>query len=447
MRIMTPAERELRADLQPLVDAGGLELIPHEGWLTTDNHFVSGVGQKPPWRMDSFYRHVRRHTGILMEGEKPTGGKFSFDTENRLAWDGNPPAPSIPTFPVDAIKREVGELIAREFSHHPGNLDLSAVPSTKADAEALWTWAQRECLANFGPYEDAMSTRSSNLFHTRLSSLINICRLLPSRVVAEVEKMDIPLPSKEGFIRQMLGWREFVRHVHVKTDGFRDLPTGECRTADSPGDGGYHRWAGRPWLSKSLRDQPNGGAQPSFLGSDRPLPPAYWGEPSGFACLDRVVEDVWSEGYSHHITRLMVLANVATLLDVSPRELTDWFWAAYTDAYDWVVEPNVLGMGTFALGDLMITKPYVSGAGYIDRMSDYCGMCAFDPKVNCPFTHLYWAFLKRHETRLRGNPRLRVVLASLRKRSGSRHQTDRAIYQLVKETLISGEVLTPKKLL
>jgi len=153
------------------------------------------------------------------------------------------------------------------------------------------------------------------------------------------------------------------------------------------------------------------------------------------------VADVWAEGYSHHITRLMVLANLATLLDVSPRELTDWFWIAYTDAYDWVVEPNVLGMGTYAVGDLMTTKPYVSGAAYIARMSDYCGSCAFDPKTTCPITRLYWAFLARHEARLRDNPRLRLPLQVLRKRPVARREDDSRTFERVRNTLAVGSAL------
>ena len=266
-----------------------------------------------------------------------------------------------------------------------------------------------------------MSSRSSGLFHTRISALLNLHRLLPSRAIADVAGMTLPLASQEGFIRQILGWREFVRHVHRATDGFRNLPGGAPSIAERPGDGGYARWAGKPW-GESLRPagsgqaaagsdrnapeagDPEGGATPSALGASEPLPPAFWGTLSGLTCLDRVVADVWAEGYSHHITRLMVLANLATLLDVSPRELTDWFWIAYTDAYDWVVEPNVLGMGTYAVGDLMTTKPYVSGAAYIARMSDYCDRCAFDPKTTCPITRLYWAFFARHEGRLQGQP-------------------------------------------
>ena len=142
--------------------------------------------------------------------------------------------------------------------------------------------------------------------------------------------------------------------------------------------------------------------RPNHLEARDPLPPAFWGEPSGLHCLDHVVSDVWETGYGHHITRLMVLSNLATLLGVDPEALSDWFWIAYVDAYDWVVEPNVLGMGTYALGDLFVTKPYVSGAAYIHRMSDYCDGCAFDPKSSCPITPLYWDFLARHRDRLAG---------------------------------------------
>ena len=396
--------------------------------------------------MDTFYRFIRRATGVLMEGEKPVGGRYSFDVENRLTWHGKPASPEPPSFPRDPIKEEVGELIRKVFDRHPGRLDLDDLPATRKDAEKLWSWAKAECLPLFGPYEDAMSHRSRSLFHTRISSLVNIHRLLPPLVISEVAGMKLPLESKEGFIRQVLGWREFVRHVHEATDGFRKMPGGMTPVESSPGDGGYEKWAGKPWGSSKKVKGLDGGAAPCALGCDTPLPPAYWGEPSGLACLDTVVSDVWEEGYSHHITRLMILSNLATLLDVRPRELTDWFWVAYTDAYDWVVEPNVLGMGTYALGGLMTTKPYVSGAAYISRMSDYCGLCAFDPKTDCPFASLYWAFLARHEAALKSNPRLTMPMASLRKRSASRKKQDQEVYKKVREILGKGEKITPKDL-
>lgn len=418
LRVMDPAELELRQDLAPLVRSGALEPVPHDGWLTTPEQFRSGVGEIPPWRMDAFYRHVRRETGILMDPRgKPVGGKYSFDTENRKPWKGNPPAPEPPTFVPDAITSEVGDLIERDFASHPGRLDLARLPATVAEAERLWTWALASCLPRFGPFEDAMSTRSRGLFHTRVSALLNLHRLLPRRVLADVAALDIPLASKEGFIRQVLGWREFVRHVHRETEGFRDIDPSIPRSPD-----------------------------PSFLDADWPLPPAYWGTPSGFNCLDTVVHEVWEDAYSHHITRLMVLANIATLLGVRPRELTDWFWVAYSDAYDWVVEPNVLGMGTYAVGDLMTTKPYVSGAGYIHRMSDYCAACTFDPKKDCPLTELYWQFLARNRERLAGNVRVAVPLRALEKRHAAKHHRDRQVLDLVRQRLADGVPLTPDEL-
>ncbi|MGD2216266.1 MAG: hypothetical protein PVJ64_05905, partial [Gemmatimonadales bacterium] len=208
-------------------------------------------------------------------------------------------------------------------------------------------------------------------------------------------------------------------------------------------DAGYERWSGHSWPSDSAESNVDGGAAPSALDADEPVPPAFWGRRSGLHCLDRVVAEVWASGYSHHITRLMVLANIATLLDVRPRELADWFWVAYTDAYDWVVEPNVLAMGSFAVGELMTTKPYVSGAAYINRMSDYCASCSFDPKRDCPLTALYWSFLARHERRLADNHRLRLPLASLRRRSTELRRNDTAVFSWVREVLSAGGELQP----
>jgi deoxyribodipyrimidine photolyase-related protein len=342
------------------------------------------------------------------------------------------------------VTREVGQLIERRFERHPGELDLTKLPATRADADRLWSWALERCLPIFGPFEDAMSGRSSGLFHTRISGLLNLHRLLPADVIRDVADLDIPIASQEGFIRQVLGWREFVHHVHEATDGFRNLPGAEPAVAGRPGDGGWSRWTGGEWPMTSGQDEPDGGAEPNHLEADRPLPIAFWGRPSGLGCLDRVVADVWREGWSHHITRLMVLANIATLVEISPRELTDWFWVAYTDAYDWVVEPNVLAMGSFATGPVMTTKPYVSGAAYIDRMSDYCSDCAFDPKGTCPITSLYWAFLHRHRARLADNPRMRLPLASERKRSAERRAGDAAIAEWVAEELAAGRPLRPE---
>jgi deoxyribodipyrimidine photolyase-related protein len=440
---MTPAEHETRADIASLVERGRVRLVPHAGWMTNLDDFRRSQGKRTPWRMDAFYRFVRSKTGVLMEGpgkDRFVGGKLSFDAENRERWDGIPAAASPPRFEPDEITREVGEMVEREFAEHPGELDLGTIPATARDAEAAWVWAKRACLPHFGPFEDAMSVRSTTIFHTRLSGLINLHRLLPARVVREAEALDIPLASKEGFIRQILGWREFVKHVHDETRGFRDLPGGRAPVASAPGDAGFARWAGRRWPGEGGW-APDGGASPRVLGGDTPLPPAYWGAPSGMNCLDTVVKSVWDEAWSHHITRLMVLSNIATLLDVSPRELTDWFWVAYLDAWDWVVEPNVLGMGTYAAGPLMTTKPYVAGSAYIDKMSDYCEGCQLNPKTTCPLPRLYWAFLDRHQRALKGNPRLTMPLASLGKRTPEQKREDARTFVRVRDLLVNGRAI------
>lgn len=444
-RVMEPAEWELRAELAPLVREGLLQIIPHEGWLSTQQDFMAAAPKGPPWRMDAFYRVVRRRTGILMDGNgKPTGGQFSFDGDNRQPWPGTPPAPTPPTFAPDAITREVIDAIGRDFPRHPGCIDPAQLPATKADAARLWQWAKDECLALFGPYEDAMSMRSSGLFHTRLSALMNLGRVLPREVVSDVAAMDIPLASKEGFIRQVLGWREFVRHVHDATDGFRHRADGGAvAVAERPGDGGWSRWRGEGWASSTPPKGIDGGAVPSHLDANEPLPAAYWGAASGLHCLDTVVGDVWREGWSHHITRLMVLGNIATLMGVAPRPLADWFWVAYVDAWDWVVEPNVLAMATYGVGEVMTTKPYVSGAAYIHRMSDYCGGCAFDPKTNCPLTAMYWNFLARNREHLAGNMRIAMPMRSLAKRHAAKQDEDARITSMVREVLARGERLSP----
>jgi deoxyribodipyrimidine photolyase-related protein len=457
LRVMEPAERELRVELAPLVERGALEVAPHAGWLSTRDDFLRSQKSRSSagsvkWRMERFYRHMRKKTGLLMVEGKPEGGKLSFDAENRQFWPGEPPAPDPPQFVPDRITREVIDLVERDFAHHPGQLEAADLPATLEDAQTLWHWAQQHCLQHFGPFEDAMSTRSAGLFHTRISSLLNLHRLLPADVVRDACAQDIPLACKEGFVRQILGWREFVRHVHRETDGFRHLPAAEPTSLrDTPGDGGYQRWSGRAWCEAepSLgsdeegadESSPDGGALPNQMQAHRALPLAFWGERSGLNCLDRVVQEVWASAYSHHITRLMILCNFAALLDVDPREVTDWFWVAYTDAYDWVVEPNVLGMGLFATGELMTTKPYVSGTPYINRMSDYCASCAFDPKKDCPVSALYWAYLARHAERLASLPRMRVPLSSLRRRSTARQTEDAEVFERVSAALEQGKRL------
>ena len=439
LEVMRPAEFELREDLAQL--GGGIQELPHDGWLTDAALFDASQGKKKSWRMDAFYRAARRALDVMMDGDAPEGGKFSFDADNRQPWDGTPAAPTPPAFEPDVITLEVVELVEAHFGEHPGALDPTAFPATQADALALWKWAKAQCLELFGPYEDAMSTASRTAFHTLISQAVNLHRLLPRQVIEDVVAMDIPINSKEGFVRQVLGWREFVHHVHERTQGFRSLPAPRANPAVRDHIG-QARWGGDDTHSGDGRFAAN--ACPNAMDATEPLPQAFWGEASGMFCLDHVVEGVMQAGYSHHIERLMVLGNIATLMDVDPRELTDWFWASYVDAYDWVVEPNVLGMATFGLGDLFTTKPYIAGSNYIKKMSNYCDACAFHPSKTCPVAHMYWAYLARHEPELSQNFRMNLTMGSLRKRSDLKKGQDERVFALVQERLAAGQALTPE---
>ena len=429
---MQPAERELRLDLaQAQGDGLQLQIIPDTTWLSTSEDFLDVYGPYRAGRsyvMDHFYRRMRKQTGILMRQAKPVGGQFSFDAENRNPYRGEVPIPDPPTFAPDDITTEVIDYIAATYPHHFGSIENFDLPCTQADSDRTWAFALEQLLPQFGPFEDAMRDDHGQLFHSRTSAYVNLARMLPSQLVGDVadraEQGLLPLASAEGFIRQLLGWREFMRHIHEQTDGYRLLavpsephprPQEHSPDADEPTD---------PYAAPAAAIDLYEGARPSFLRADRPLPAAYWGVRSGLHCLDTVVAQVVEEGWSHHIPRLMVLSNLAMLCGYSPRELTDWFWFAYVDAYDWVVEPNVLGMSTFADGGLTATKPYVSGAAYINRMSNFCPHCQYDPKKSltsdaCPFTALYWTFLERNQDLLGTNFRLRMPYNTLRKKPAS----------------------------
>ena len=403
---MTPAERELRLDLTSAMQDGlRLRFVDDTTWLSQTSDFAGVYG---PYRdgkryvMDRFYRVMRQKTGVLMENAKPIGGQFSFDAENRNPYKGQVPVPVPPAFPPDAITAEVIAMVESTYPNHFGTTEGFDLPCTQVECDRMWSFALDHLLPHFGPFEDAMRDDEHQLFHSKTSALVNLGRLLPQDLIrdveAQAERKAISLASAEGFIRQLLGWREFMRHLHEQTDGYRLL------------------------AGHKPQDDPYAGATPSALGATLPLPAVYWGVKSGLHCMDTVVEQVIQEGWSHHITRLMVLSNLATLCGFSPRELTDWFWFAYIDAYDWVVETNVLGMATYADGGVTATKPYVSGAAYIHRMSNFCGHCQFDPKKaigpgSCPFTSLYWTFLERNEQVLGTNFRLQMPYTTLRRKS------------------------------
>ena len=432
LTLMIPAERELRLDLAQ-AQSQGLQLtyVEDTTWASVPKDFQDTYGAYKPGKqyvMDRFYRRMRQKTEVLMANAKPVGGQFSFDAANRNPYKNQVPIPTPPAYPPDEITNEVIAMVEATYGHHFGSIEGFDLPCTQTDCDGMWRFALEQLLPTFGPYEDAMRDDHLQLFHSKTSVLLNLGRILALDLIRDVEKAaddgKVPLASAEGFIRQLLGWREFMRHLHEQTDGYRLLRghiPDEARHVEQEISPDQTPAAKQAYAPPKEHDDPYAGATPSALSAALPLPAVYWGVKSGLHCMDTVVAQVIQEGWSHHITRLMVLSNLANLCGFSPRELTDWFWFGYVDAYDWVVETNVLGMATYADGGLTATKPYVSGAAYINRMSNYCGHCQYDPKKSlgegsCPFTSLYWTFLERNEGVLGNNFRMQMPYNTLHKK-------------------------------
>lgn len=411
---LTPAEAETREAVAALK---WLHLHPNT-LFATDTAFYERVFPKPGGRrLETFYRAARTATGLLMDGRRPEGGAWNLDAENRKTWRGDPPAPARPVFPVDDITREVIELVNSRYPDAPGTTEGFNWPVTPEAAAATADAFFATRLASFGPYEDAIADTEPELFHSALSASINLGQLDPlalcRRAEAAYREGGVPLASVEGFIRQILGWREFMRHVY---DERRSMF-----------------------------------AETNALDAHLPLPAWYWGKPSGMRCLDLTVRQVLDTGYSHHITRLMVLCNVATLLGVNPQALNEWFWTTYVDAYEWVVTPNVVGMGTYADGGLCATKPYISSGKYLQRMGpSVCAGCQFNPASTsgataCPLNHLYWDFLERQRDRLKTNVRMGIPLAALKRLSPAVMDDHREQAALWRDRALGTETRSPRR--
>jgi deoxyribodipyrimidine photolyase-related protein len=361
--------------------------LPVEVW--PNRFFLSspadlGAARSP--LMETFYRKLRRRTGILMEGDQPVGGRWNWDAENRRPPRKDWSPQSLPRRSDVCARRDHprGDREVARLDTAWGRLDGFALPVTRADALAFYQDFLDHRLPNFGPYQDAMLSGQPWLFHALISPLINIGLLEPLEVCAGAERAwqagHAPLNSAEGFIRQVIGWREFIYAIY-----WREMPR--------------------------LRAM-------NVLGAHRPLPAFYWDAQTDMACLRACVQGVWERGYTHHIQRLMVLCNFALLAGVNPQEVNEWFLSTYVDAYDWVVTPNVIGMGLFADGGIVGTKPYAASANYIHKMSNYCAKCRFDPRQRvgpraCPFNALYWDFVARHAERLGANPRTSMAVKTL----------------------------------
>jgi deoxyribodipyrimidine photolyase-related protein len=364
-----------------------LEVRTDRHHLCTIGDFASFAAGRTQLRMEHFYRMMRRRHQVLMDGDQPAGGSWNYDSENRAAFPAAGPGmlPEPILFAPDDVTAQVLDLVRTRFGSHPGTLDEFGWPVTPAQAHAALADFIDNRLAQFGRYQDAMWIGEPWLFHSRISVALNLKLLDPREVIAAAEAAwregRAPLAAVEGFVRQVLGWREYVRGIY---------------------------WTRMP-----------GYAGLNALGADGPLPAWYWTADTSMACLRDALDQTLRLGYAHHIQRLMVTGLFAQLLGVAPRAVHEWYLAVYVDAVEWVELPNVLGMSQYADGGVMASKPYVATGKYIARMSNACRECPFDPSLRtgptaCPFTTLYWDFLARHDGVLAGNPRMALQLRNAR---------------------------------
>jgi deoxyribodipyrimidine photolyase-related protein len=361
-----------------------LDIRPDRHFLCSDDEFSALAADHPKLILETFYRFMRRKLGILLAATgQPQGGTWNFDKQNRAALDAKAPRIAAPRrFPPDATTQAVLATVARQFPGSPGSLKDFAFPVTREQALLALDDFVENRLASFGRYQDAMRTGESVLFHSHLSGPLNLHLLRPVEVVERclgaLERA--PLASVEGYIRQIIGWREFVRGVY-----WRHMP-------------GY--------------------ASLNALGAALPAPRLLWTGETEMRCMAEAIGNTIEHAYAHHIQRLMVLGQFCLLLGVRPYDVHRWHMSMFWDAIDWVSLPNALGMSQYGDGGIMGTKPYCASGNYINRMSDYCRHCRYDPakaagEDACPFTTLYWDFLARNRQLLARNPRLRYPYMNL----------------------------------
>ncbi len=387
--VVDPGDYRVRHQLQAAADDSGTPIEFRE-----DTHFYCSIEQFAAYAdgrksllMEFFYRHMRRTHGVLMdETGEPEGGQWNFDHDNRRSFgrSGPPDIPAQKSFRRDATTQQVLDLVNQRFADHPGSAEKLSVPITRRQAKAALKHFVEHLLPQFGQWEDAMWTDEAFLFHSRLSVPLNLKLLNPRECVnAAVDAWrtgKAPLNSVEGFVRQILGWREFIRGVY--------------------------------WVNMPEYEGLN------HLNHQRELPSFFWDGDTEMNCVRQSMQHVLTDAYSHHIQRLMVLGNFAQLWGVHPKKFHDWHMAMYLDAVDWVSLPNTLGMSQFGDGGVVGTKPYCSGGNYINKMSNFCSGCRFNPRERtgedaCPFTTLYWEFLDRHTDRLSSNARMQMPLKNL----------------------------------
>lgn len=354
-----------------------LDILPDDRFICSTAEFISWAEGKNDLRMEFFYRELRKRTGLLMDGDTPTGGRWNYDRDNRKPARRDLLMPRPLRFAPDEATTDVLALVTARFSHHFGVLEPFHFAVSRQDAESAFNHFVENALPLFGDYQDAMLLGEGYLYHSVISIYLNAGLLDALTVCRTVERSyrsgKVPLNSAEGFIRQVLGWREYVRGIY---------------------------WMKMP-----------GYAQSNAFEHGRPLPDFYWTGDTPMRCMCEAIEQTRKEAYAHHIQRLMITGNFALLAGIRPYDVHEWYLIVYADAYEWVELPNTLGLSQFADGGLMASKPYISSGAYINRMSDYCGACRYDVNNRsdadaCPFNFLYWNFLATHRRKLSGNRRM-----------------------------------------
>ena len=383
-----PGEWRLKDQLQGVARAAGIAWVarPDQHFFSSPEDFAAHAQGRKQLRLEFFYRELRKRTGFLMDGDQPTGGEWNYDAENRESFGKQGPGfvPAPRRFLPDALTREVLAMVQDRFGSHPGSVAAFDWPLTAAEAQSTLDDFIAHRLPEFGRWQDAMWTGEPWLYHSRLSAVLNLKLLHPRTVLEATENAyrsgRVPLPAAEGFLRQILGWREYVRGVY---------------------------WHSMP-----------GYLERNSLGALQPLPRFFWTGDTEFNCLRHSLRQTLDLGYAHHIQRLMVTGLFSLLVGVHPKEVHGWYLAVYVDAVEWVELPNTLGMSQYADGGVMASKPYIATGKYIQRMSNYCQGCRFDPAQAtgpkaCPFTTLYWDFLVRHKALLAKNPRMSLQVRNL----------------------------------
>ena len=380
--ITSPSEYHVLENIRVLDNELNIlvEIREDDRFLCSSNEFSAWAEGRKQLRMEYFYREMRKKYDILMEANAPIGGKWNYDSENRKAPAEGMIIPPPYIGKVDDITQEVISLTADRFGHHFGDIEPFYFAVTRADAlQALDQFIDQR-LCSFGDYQDAMIEGESWMYHSHISFYLNCGLLLPLECVQAAEmsyhKEKAPLNAVEGFIRQIIGWREYVRGIY---------------------------WLKMPHYSTA-----------NFFEANRKLPEFYWTANTKMNCLRQCVIETKKHAYAHHIQRLMVLGNFALLAGIDPKDVNEWFLIVYADAYEWVELPNVSGMILFADGGYLASKPYAAGGSYINKMSDYCKSCSFKViKKNgpdaCPFNYLYWDFLDRNRKKLAGNYRIAMM--------------------------------------